>query len=352
MHSQPGITVDDLTAFPGWSAMGRRVLSIPLVFLLFAVIWGTAPVSLPIALLSDLLRGGPLRMFRFLIHLSWALGCEIYGIFACSAFWLARPVLRTSGARYRAWHLRLQLRWARLHFLGMCWIYGIRIEVEQPESLGTRPMLLFLRHASLLDTLMPSEVIQRQHEIGLRYVMKKELLWEPCLDMVGHRLPNCFVDRYSEDTTLQIERVRRMMCDLGPSEGVLIYPEGTRSTPEKRRRAMERLREKDPDFARRVEGFEHVLPPRPGGPLALLEENLGLDVVFCAHTGFEDAATLADLANGGLIDRTIRVRFWRVPFREIPPDDESRVDWLIAHWREVDAWIDAQQATAIGASLG
>lgn len=332
--------------------MGRRMLSIPLVLFLCALLWGTAPVWAPLALVSDLLRGGPLRTFRFLAHLTWVLSCESCGIFACSAFWLARLVLRTPGARYRAWHLQLQLRWGTAHFLGIRWIYGTRVQLEQPEILGSSPMLLFIRHASLLDTILPSAVIQAPHGIGLRHIMKKELLWEPCVDMVGHRLPNCFVDRYSADSSRQIDTVRRMMADLGPHEGVLIYPEGTRPTPAKRERAMVRLRERDPEFARRVEGFRHVLPPRPGGPLALLEDNPGLDVVFCAHTGFEEAATIADLASGGLIDRTIRVRFWKVPFREIPAESDARVDWLIAHWRKVDAWIDAQQPAGVDASSG
>ena len=335
-------TIDDLTGFAGWSAMGRRMLTIPAILVMFFLVWGLAAVWLPLTLSADLIRGGKLRGTRFGSHLAWALGCEVYGILSCFGFWLLRQTLRTSGVRYRAQHLRLQSRWASLHFVGMGWIYGTRMEVEDPESLGTEPMLLFLRHASLLDTLMPSVIIQKPNNIALRYIMKKELLWAPCLDLVGHRLPNCFVDRYSADSNRQIESVRRMTADLNPREGVLIYPEGTRSTPEKRMRAMARLREMDPGFAERVDGFKNVLPPRPGGPLALLEENPGLDVVFCSHVGFEQAATIKELVNGALIHRTIRVRFWRIPFSEIPKTSAARIDWLIEHWRQVDQWIEDQ----------
>ena len=98
----------------------------------------------------------------------------------------------------------------------------------------------------------------------------------------------------------------------------------------------------DPEFAERVDGFKNVLPPRPGGPLALLQENPGLDVVFCSHVGFEQAATIKQLVNGALIHRTIRVRFWRIPFSEIPKTSAARVDWLIEHWRQVDQWIEDQ----------
>ena len=120
------------------------------------------------------------------------------------------------------------------------------------------------------------------------------------------RLPNTFVDRYSTDSRAQIEQIARLMDGLGPRDGVLIYPEGTRpTTPERRARALERLREKNP-----------ALAPR-----------------------FDDVATLGALVNGALIDRVIRVRFWRVPFDEIPKTREERLEWLFEEWGELDRWV-------------
>jgi 1-acyl-sn-glycerol-3-phosphate acyltransferase len=61
------------------------------------------------------------------------------------------------------------------------------------------------------------------------------------LDIVGNRLANCFVRRNSGDSDREIAAVQRLMEDLGPNDGVLIYPEGTRFTEAKRRRILDHL---------------------------------------------------------------------------------------------------------------
>jgi hypothetical protein len=59
-------------------------------------------------------------------------------------------------------------------------------------------------------------------------------------------------------------------------------------------------------------------------------------VLFCAHTGFEGSATLRQIANGELLDRDVFIRFWRVPFEEIPADTIDRDTWLLAEWQKTD----------------
>ena len=325
---------------PGLAALGRRLVSIPAVLVAWVLIHGLFPLALVIAAGADAMgsRHGWSRV-RFVIHLPWLLWCEVFGISTALVLWLVGFLPGVSASTYRDWHLRLQLAWTGAHWKGIEWIHGTRIELEAPEELGSGPMLLFMRHSSVADTILPCVVIQQPTRMRLRYVMKKELLWEPCLDIVGHRLPNCFVDRYSDDSSEQIRRVTGMLEALEENEGVLIYPEGTRPTPERRARARARLLERDPELARRTEGLRNVLPPRPGGPLALLEKNPGLDVVFCAHEGLDDVATLGDLVGGALLDRVVRVRGWRVPFAELPANDEARLDWLIENWQRVDEWV-------------
>jgi hypothetical protein len=74
-------------------------------------------------------------------------------------------------------------------------------------------------------------------------------------------------------------------------------------------------------------------------PLELLAGNPGADVVFCAHTGFEPAGSPSDILRGALVGATIRVRFWRVPFAEVPTSEDARVVWLSEQWQRVDDWI-------------
>ena len=103
-----------------------------------------------------------------------------------------------------------------------------------------------------------------------------------------------------------------------------MWPEGTRFTPARKAR----IEEKNPA----ARSLQATLPPRTGGVRAVLTET-PLDVVFCAHRGFEGVKGLADLWNGELLDRTIEVKLWRTS----SPPLSSLEDWLMAQWLQVDA---------------
>jgi hypothetical protein len=120
---------------------------------------------------------------------------------------------------------------------------------------------------------------------------------------------------------------------------VLIYPEGTRFTEHKRRLALEKLAAGDPSALAAAERYRHVLPPRLGGPLALLDGHTPADVVFFAHCGLDGFAEIRDLWRGTLVGRTVRARLWRVPRAEIPAEPAARIAWLRDRWAELDAWV-------------
>jgi 1-acyl-sn-glycerol-3-phosphate acyltransferase len=284
------------------------------------------------------------------------LGCEIAGVAAAFALWVATgggrgraatPAARLTGLSdaYLGANFRLQCWWARTLFRGAERIFAMHTVTTGDDAVRHGPFLLFLRHASIGDTVLPAVYIGARHGIMLRYVMKRELRWDPCLDIVGHRLPNCFVQRGSGDSAREIAAVQRLAEGLGSEDGVLIYPEGTRFSPAKRARVVARLRDALPPGLQRIaEGLRHTLPPRLGGPLGLLDHNPGADAVFCAHTGFEGAASVRDLLAGALIGREVRVAFWRVPFAQIPREPERRAEWLYEQWQRIDDWIEAAVA--------
>ena len=107
------------------------------------------------------------------------------------------------------------------------------------------PVIVMMRHASIVDNLLPAGLVSLPHRIRLRYVLKKELLWDPVLDIGGQRLPNVFVRREGDSAT-EITRIRRLAIGLTERDGVLIYPEGTRFTAKKRDQAIRRLERTDP----------------------------------------------------------------------------------------------------------
>jgi 1-acyl-sn-glycerol-3-phosphate acyltransferase len=163
---------------------------------------------------------------------------------------------------------------------------------------------------------------------------------------VGNRLPNVFVDRFSDDSAREIRRARKLARDLGPRDGILTHPEGTRFSEEKRSRVLERLhREGDAKMLDYARSLQFVLPPRPGGTLGLLEAAPEADVVVCSHTGFEGAASLAQIWQGSLVHQTVRVQFRRIPRDEIPNGRDDRLSWLLEEWQRVDAWVASHRTT-------
>ncbi len=323
------------------SHLARRAISIPAYFLLATLALGSCWIWLPLLAAVDLLRGGRSAALRCALFLTHYLLCECFGLIASFAIWLGRRLGGPAGARrYADWNRALQRAWAAALWNGARRIFGMRLRVEGAELVSQPPLLLLIRHASVADTLIPAVMITIPHQIHMRYVLKRELLWDPCLDVVGNRLPNYFVDRDSLDGAREVQGIASLVEQLGPEEGILIYPEGTRFSPRKRERILARLSRGDDDgLLDRAKQLEHTLPPRLGGTLALLEANPGADVVFCAHTGFEGAASFWELADGALVDRVIEVRFWRVPWAQVPETREGRISWLFDHWKRIDRWI-------------
>jgi 1-acyl-sn-glycerol-3-phosphate acyltransferase len=310
---------------------------------LWAVVTLALPLLLALTLSFDALARRRWATTRCLLFIIFYLTCEVVGIVASGAVWLAAAAVGRE--RYLHWNFRLECWWASTLFAGAKRIFSTRLAVEGGDGITRGPFILFSRHASIGDTLLPAILVCNPHGIVLRYVLKEELLWDPCLDIVGNRLLNHFVRRGSGNADHEIAALQLLMDDLGPNDGVLIYPEGTRFSEAKRQRILRRLAQSGNESEkRRAESLQHVLPPRLGGPLGLLERNRGADAVFCAHVGFEGAGSFRDLISGTLIDQLIQVSFRRIPFEKIPTDRDGRSEWLWKHWKHIDEWIGERQA--------
>jgi 1-acyl-sn-glycerol-3-phosphate acyltransferase len=157
-------------------------------------------------------------------------------------------------------------------------------------------------------------------------------------------VPTNFVRRASGDPAVEVANLRTLADDLGPGEGVVIYPEGTRHTDEKLARAQAVIAERQPDIAPLANKLRHLLPPRLGGPLALLDEARQADVVILGHVGLDGFEYIRDIWAGGLVGTTVKVRFWRFPAADVPTSDDDRVRWLYERWQELDDWIGDQRA--------
>jgi hypothetical protein len=126
---------------------------------------------------------------------------------------------------------------------------------------------------------------------------------------------------------------------MGSEDGLLLYPEGTRFTAERRQRALEKIGERDPARAARLEPIEYLLPPKVGGLLAVLDQAPQTDVVLMIHQGFDGLRLISDIWGGALVGRVINVRFTRVPHDQIPASRDEQVEWLDELWLEADRWV-------------
>ena len=336
------------------SRLGRRAVTLPALFAI-AIVWtALTPLWAIATWLWDRLHPGDdaLALATFGLVYAW---CEVAGVLACAAISLAPPWGR---ARREAWlrrTLRLQVAWARALLGAAGALFGFTItlrfdEADDDPFAGSAPLLL-VRHGSLTDTLLMPALVSHAYGHRFRYVMKRELAVDPCLDIVGHRLPNHFAERGSSDPQREIAAVVALLDDLRADEGVLIYPEGTRFSRAKHAAQIAALEERGRDgFAQRARRLRRTLLPRPGGAVGLLAANPGRDVVFVAHRGFEDSGSIARVARGALRDVRVELTAWRIPYDETPnrnagdASDAERLDWLHAQWQRIDDWIVAREA--------
>ncbi len=319
----------------------RRSLTLPLYFSLWVALLLSLPLLLPVMAIFDLARRQRFALVRALLFFAAYLTCEVAGLVASFAVWLVAGTWCGIGhRRFRAWNFALERAWARTLMGAAKRIFGMTIVLESDIPPPSGPLLLLIRHVSIGDTLLPALLLSDRFGINLRYVLKRELLWDPCLDIVGNRLPNYFARRGSGEGAREIAAVQRLMEELPSEEGVLIYPEGTRFTQKKRAAILDKLRQTGSAAAyERAAGLHNLLPPRLGGVMGLLERNQRADVVFLAHVGFEGSMNFAELMQGCLIGRVIRVGMWSIPYADIPQDREQRIAWLYQQWQRMDAWV-------------
>ena len=327
-------------------ALIRRPLTITTWLVLTVAGLLLSPLLLAISALmaAVLRRPQPMLFTRFLIAY---LARELGGLVACAALWLLTGFgTRIRGPRSRRLHYRL-LRWY-VHGLAdrVLTLLDIDIDAQIPDDVAgalrrDRPLLFFSRHAGPGDTLLLVDMLQSDFDRLPSVVFKDTLAIDPCVDLVGHRLPHAVLD--TSDREECEARIKKVASHLDPRGIFVIFPEGGNVTAERRQRALRKLWRKG--FRRQAEAGErmtHVMPPQPTGVLAALAANPEADVVFGAHTGLGLAAFPRELWKHTPIGQTLKERMWLAPASERPRDQEEQIQWLYDWWRRIDEWVDAQ----------
>ena len=334
----------------------RRVRGISIEFVAFVLATVLFPVLLLGAALVDLVlwvrHRKPWVGVRLVAMLWWFLFGEMRALITLLAIWVGTGGPFGNGSLRRTrWLYGLRVHWSRSHLGGIRVLFGLRFEIEDHELAGPGPMVIMMRHASIIDNVLPDVFVAHRHGIGLRFVVKRELQMIPTIDIGGRWAPTYYAERGGKDTAGEVAALRSLAHGLDRHEAILIYPEGTRFTTAKMERAKQVIAERQPDISPLAEPLRHLLPPRLGGPLALLEEARGVDVVFCGHAGFDGYAHVSDIWSGRLVGKTIHIRFWRHAAGDVPEGMEALTAWLYERWQEVDDWVGEMRRVEHEASV-
>jgi len=331
----------------------RRLVLAPMVIVLFLGLIVLSPLLFVLALLfglAGLLRAGRMRNLRLVSFLAVGLTAEIVTLVLLFGLWIVSGFGgRLQTEPYQARHYRVVRWFLDALYRGAERTYGLRVCVDEPPLTGeelvaraTRPIIVLSRHAGPGDSLLLVHQLLSVYGRRPRVVMKATLQFDPSLDVLGHRLPNVFVQPRQAGERIFTEQIERLARGLGPDGALVIFPEGGNWTPSRWRRGIRRLDHSGRrDLALRARQMPNLLPPRPGGTLAAIHACPDADVIFVAHTGLDMITSVSDVWRRFPVDQVIRARWWRVPFDQVPREagHEAQVQWLFGWWEQIDAWI-------------
>ncbi len=325
----------------------RRLLTVGGVLLVAPVLLVLSPLLVAVAAVVDLLLGrkglGTARMVLFVV--GWVVLAAVTAV-AAFVLWVVEGFgTRTHTERAQARERSLETWWLGTLMGLLRTTLGLRYTIEGLEVARPGPVVVLARHVSLVDALVSPMLWTNLAAMGIRVVFMAELRNEPNIDVVGHRLPNHFVDRTSSDMGTELEAMTAMAADAGDDEALIIYPEGGLARPAKRRRIIEKLRSTDPAAAERAERLVHLLPPRSGGAAALLAGRPDADVIIVGHVGFEQLTDPVHIWRSVPLRDQVRIRLWRHPRAAVPSEREEFARWLADRWEELDAWVDQNLET-------
>ncbi len=313
----------------------RRSMTISVYFLTWVLLTVLAPLWIPVTFVIGVARKRSFIILRLLAFFWTFLLIEGMGLLAAGIIHL---ISRGNQERRETLMFELECWWGSTIFRWLCRFLSLSISIEGDEEILPGPLLVLIRHASIIDTAVPVSFISKTKGLRLRYVFKRELLVDPCIDVAGHASPNYFIDR-AGPLSEELEGIRRLAEDLD-DQGVLLYPEGTRFTKRKQEIALERLAKNHPELAETAASFRHCLPPKLGGVMTLLDAAPQADVLIVAHRGLEGLAEVTDLLSGSVVGKNVLVSFWRIKADDIPEGDARR-KWLFDLWKRVDDFVAA-----------
>lgn len=121
-------------------------------------------------------------------------------------------------------------QWARFNMRCLELICGLRYEVDGHEHISGDSGIVFCKHQSMWETIALQEIFPPQ-----TWVLKRELLWIPFFGWGLAMLQPVAINRAAGRAALQ-QLIEQGKARLGSGHWIVVFPEGTRMPPGKRRR--------------------------------------------------------------------------------------------------------------------
>jgi len=328
----------------------RRSITVPAVLLGFLLFSTLLLPALVVGGLIDVTGRRRWSTVRVAVYAVWWAGLESVGVLVAGLLWVIyAPVGKLRHQVSLKAHSGLQRWWSTNLVRGARVLLGMEYYIEDNRAFEREgPFIVLARHGSQGDALLVAAILASSR-VRPRFVVKRQLLWDPCLDLVGHRIPNYFVDRDSANNQKELENIGLLAADLEADEALVIFPEGTRFSAAKRDRAIEVLSRTAPEREASASRLRHVLPIRTAGLLSVLGAAPATDLVFLNHVGVADFRNVGDLWRNVPFPVPLRFSATHVSRAEVPSgrSSDALVGWLDARWEDFDSWVEANSVTVV-----
>lgn len=339
-------------------ALPRRLLSIPVLLVLWLLFAALTPVVALIGGLLALRPNGRGRPVRIVVFGFCYLSAEIAGLLAAGRLWLRAGFGRRLGTprMQEAHYVLLERLLSRLYRIGST-LFKVHINPPTTVAPGNdaspalpptpgRPLIVLSRHAGPGDSFLLVHALLTLARRRPRIVLKQTLTFDPLLDVLLSRLPHCFVGQGQNGGERAVKEISRIAGSMGPADALLVFPEGGNFTPRRRSRAIASLRRRGLLRAsRRAHHLHNLLPPQPAGVFAAIDALPHADLMFVAHTGLDHMQSARQAWRGVPLTRPVEVTWWSIPTEQVPVREEARLRWLHRNWAEIDEWIERSRQT-------
>lgn len=217
-------------------------------------------------------------------------------------------------------------------------LVGIDLAIDSPALRRGEPALVLSRHAGVGDSLLMVYVITHHLRRVPQVVLKRELLWDPAMDLALGRLDAYFLRGNGVTPDQRAAELGAFADRIEPPDATLLFPEGRNWTPHRHREEVAAAVEKGDD--ERVAWLlrnPRVLSPRATGARRILAACPGIQVVIAGHQGLEDLMSVRAIWQELPLNRLLRIELRSVE----PPPDAQVERWLHDEWERLDAWTGA-----------